>query len=71
MVKLSLTSPLSCRTDETVEGLAALSGDPRFAYDSYRRLIQMYGDIVLGCEHHDFEHALAAAKKKVTNLMIS
>jgi len=54
-----------------VEGLAALSGDPRFAYDSYRRLIQMYGDIVLGCEHHDFEHALAAAKKKVTILMIS
>jgi pyruvate,orthophosphate dikinase len=51
-------------TDQTVESLAKSTGDPRFAYDSYRRLIQMYSDIVLGCEHHDFEHALEQAKKK-------
>jgi len=49
--------------DATVEGLAKLSGDSRFAYDSYRRLIQMYADIVLGVEHHDFEVALETAKK--------
>jgi pyruvate, orthophosphate dikinase len=44
--------------DETVEGLAAKSGDPRFAYDSYRRFIQMYGDVVLGVDHHNFEELL-------------
>ena len=37
--------------DETVEGLAAISGDPRFAWDSYRRFIQMYSDVVLGLDH--------------------
>src|ERR1700691_2736281 len=36
--------------DRTVEGLAKRSGDPRFAYDSYRRFIQMYGQVVLGIE---------------------
>jgi pyruvate,orthophosphate dikinase len=41
--------------DETVEGLAAISGDPRFAWDSYRRFLQMYGEVVLGIEHHHFE----------------
>ena len=41
--------------DETVAGLAALSGDERFAYDSYRRFIQMYGDVVLGVDHYLFE----------------
>ncbi len=41
--------------DETVEGLARRSGDRRFAYDSYRRFIQMYSDVVLGVEHHQFE----------------
>ncbi len=45
-------------TDETVEGLAELSGDARFAYDSYRRFIQMYSDVVLGLEHHMFEDIL-------------
>jgi pyruvate,orthophosphate dikinase len=50
--------------DDTVEGLAKLTGDARFAYDSYRRLIQMYSDIVLAVEHSEFEHALEAAKKK-------
>ncbi len=44
--------------DETVAGLAALSGNPRFAYDSYRRFIQMYGDVVLGVDHHAFEDVL-------------
>ncbi|MEZ5996512.1 MAG: pyruvate, phosphate dikinase [Hyphomonadaceae bacterium] len=48
--------------DETVEGLAALSGDARFAYDSYRRFIQMYSDVVLELEHHVFEEILGAHK---------
>jgi len=48
--------------DETVKGLAAASGDERFAYDSYRRFIQMYGDVVLGVEHHNFEDILADHK---------
>ncbi len=41
--------------DRTVLGLAAKSGDERFAYDSYRRFLQMYGQVVLGIEHHHFE----------------
>jgi len=49
--------------DKAVEGLAKKTGNPRFAYDSYRRFIQMYGDVVLECPHEDFEHALASAKK--------
>jgi pyruvate,orthophosphate dikinase len=49
--------------DETVQALAASSGDPRFAYDSYRRFIQMYGDVVLGVEHHAFEEILEHAKE--------
>lgn len=48
--------------DETVEGLAARSKDPRFARDSYRRFIQMYANVVLGVEHHLFEEALEHAK---------
>ncbi len=44
--------------DDTVEGLAKLSGDPRFAYDSYRRFIQMYSNVVLGVSHDEFEHIL-------------
>jgi pyruvate,orthophosphate dikinase len=48
--------------DETVKGLAAQSGSPRFAYDSYRRLLQMYGDVVLGVPFADFEHLLAAKR---------
>ncbi|MDP7600378.1 MAG: pyruvate, phosphate dikinase, partial [Rhodospirillales bacterium] len=48
--------------DETVAGLANASGDERFAYDSYRRFIQMYGDVVLGVEHHHFEDILADHK---------
>ncbi|RCK41990.1 pyruvate phosphate dikinase, partial [Thalassospira profundimaris] len=48
--------------DETVEGLAAVSGDRRFAYDSYRRFIQMYGDVVLGVDHYHFEEILEIHK---------
>jgi pyruvate,orthophosphate dikinase len=48
--------------DETVEGLAQLSGDARFAYDSYRRFIQMYADVVLELEHGVFEEILGAHK---------
>jgi pyruvate,orthophosphate dikinase len=49
--------------DETVEGLAAISGDPRFAWDSYRRFIQMYSDVVLELDHGAFEEALEIAKE--------
>ena len=49
--------------DQTVEGLARESGDARFAYDSYRRFIQMYSSVVLGMDHHDFEHLLDLAKE--------
>jgi pyruvate,orthophosphate dikinase len=48
--------------DQTVEALAAKSGDRRFAYDSYRRFITMYSDVVLGFEHHHFEEILDAHK---------
>ena len=50
--------------DVTVEGLAKLTGNAHFAYDSYRRLIQMYSEFVLGVEYDDFEHALENSKKK-------
>jgi len=49
--------------DETVEGLARLSGNPRFAYDSYRRFIQMYSNVVLGLGHHHFEDILEEYKE--------
>ncbi|QDH34916.1 pyruvate, phosphate dikinase [Porphyrobacter sp. YT40] len=49
--------------DATVEGLAASSGDARFAWDSYRRFIQMYSDVVLGIDHGLFEEALEIAKE--------
>ena len=48
--------------DETVEALAKKSGDPRFAYDSYRRFITMYSNVVLGLEHHLFEDILEEHK---------
>ena len=50
--------------DETVEGLAEASGDERFAYDSYRRFLQMYGDVVLGVDHHMFEDLLEDHKDR-------
>jgi pyruvate,orthophosphate dikinase len=49
--------------DQTVEGLAARSQDRRFAYDSYRRFIQMYSDVVLGVDHHHFEDILESHKE--------
>ncbi|MCW1428399.1 pyruvate, phosphate dikinase [Novosphingobium sp. JCM 18896] len=49
--------------DATVEGLAKTSGDDRFAWDSYRRFIQMYSDVVLGIAHHLFEDALETVKE--------
>ena len=50
--------------DETVEALAQQSGDRRFAYDSYRRFIQMYSNVVLGIEHHNFEDILEDHKSR-------
>ena len=47
---------------ETVEGLSALTGNSRFAWDSYRRFTQMYGNVVLGIEHSEFEKILAEQK---------
>jgi pyruvate,orthophosphate dikinase len=51
--------------DETVEGLARLSGDRRFAFDSYRRFIQMYSNVVLNLEHHTFEEILDDHKERL------
>ena len=50
--------------DDAVEGLAASTGNPRFAYDSYRRLIQMYGEVVEGVDAHRFEQALSDLKSE-------
>ncbi len=50
--------------DETVEGLAIKANDARFAYDSYRRFIQMYSDVVLGVDHHNFEEILEIYKEE-------
>jgi len=49
--------------EQTVEGLAKQSGDERFAWDSYRRFIQMYGDVVLGVDHHEFEDVIESFKR--------
>src|SRR5690348_16251559 len=49
--------------DQSVRGLAAQSGNERFAFDSYRRLIQMFGKTVLGIDGDHFEDAIYAAKK--------
>jgi pyruvate,orthophosphate dikinase len=50
--------------DETVEGLAAISNNQRFAWDSYRRLLSMFGSTVLGIERADFDHELDKVKEK-------
>ena len=50
--------------DVTVEGLAAKTGNARFAYDSYRRFIQMYADVVLGVDHDHFEDLLDLMKNE-------
>ena len=49
--------------DETVQGLARASGNERFAYDSYRRFIQMYGDVVMGIPRRAFEDRLSELKR--------
>src|SRR6201993_3675971 len=46
--------------DRSVEGLATRTGNPRFAWDCYRRFLQMFGSVVLGLEKSDFEHELEA-----------
>lgn len=50
--------------DESVVGLANATGQKRFAYDAYRRLINMYGDVVCGVDHEHFEHAFDKIKKR-------
>jgi pyruvate, orthophosphate dikinase len=58
--------------DQTVQALAREAGDERFAYDSYRRFVQMYGDVVLGVDHDAFEtpsppSAPARASRRTTS----
>src|SRR5881397_1230644 len=50
--------------DDAVEGMARATGNPRLAYDSYRRLIQMYGNVVGGINGNRFGHALEELKKQ-------
>ncbi|SDC74772.1 pyruvate phosphate dikinase [Melghirimyces thermohalophilus] len=50
--------------DETVQGLEGLTESPRFAYDCYRRFIQMYGDVVLGIPHYRFERVIEEMKEE-------
>ncbi|MBT8485427.1 MAG: pyruvate, phosphate dikinase, partial [Phycisphaerae bacterium] len=50
--------------DAVVPGLAASTGDERFAWDAYRRLINMFGDVVMGVDHHLFEAEFDRIKKK-------
>ena len=50
--------------DAAVRGLAAESGNPRFAWDSYRRFVQMFGEVVLGVPSDDYEHALSQLKRE-------
>jgi len=50
--------------DDVIEGIIKKTGNPRFAYDIYRRFIDMFGDVVMGCDHEHFEEVIAAAKKK-------
>jgi pyruvate,orthophosphate dikinase len=50
-------------TPETIEGLIHATSDARFGYDSYRRLIQMFGNVVLGIDHDEFEEALERLKR--------
>jgi len=50
--------------DDVIEGIIEKTGNPRFAYDIYRRFIDMFGDVVMGCHHEHFEKAIHAAKVK-------
>ena len=49
--------------DQVIEGIIAKTGNARFAYDIYRRFIDMFGDVVMGCDHEYFEEKIDAAKK--------
>ena len=51
-------------TDEAVLGLIELTGNERFGWDAYRRLINMFGDVVMGMDHESFEHEFSIVKKK-------
>ncbi|HLC80131.1 MAG TPA: pyruvate, phosphate dikinase [archaeon] len=51
--------------DKTVEGFAALTKNPRAAYDSYRRFINMFGDVVMGIDHSKFEHIIHSKKESL------
>jgi len=51
--------------DQVVEGIIEKTGNPRFVYDSYRRFIDMFGDVVMGCPHEKFEQAIHSLKLKV------
>jgi pyruvate,orthophosphate dikinase len=51
--------------DATVQGIIAQSGDERFAYDAYRRFVQMYSDVVMGMDKHSLEHLLEQKKEEV------
>src|SRR5262245_30646830 len=51
-------------TDASVEGLAKKTGNARFAYDSYRRVIDMFGSTAMGVEHEDFEHEISKLKQE-------
>jgi pyruvate,orthophosphate dikinase len=50
--------------DDVIEGIIKKTKNPRFAYDIYRRFIDMFGDVVMGCSHEHFEEVIDAAKKK-------
>jgi pyruvate,orthophosphate dikinase len=50
--------------DETIRGMIAQSGDSRFAYDAYRRFIQMYSDVVMGTEKEDLDHIMEQMKER-------
>src|SRR6186713_291544 len=51
-------------TDASVEGLAKKTGNARFAYDSYRRVIDMFGSTAMNVEHEEFEHEISKLKKE-------
>jgi pyruvate,orthophosphate dikinase len=50
--------------DDVIDGIIKKTGNPRFAFDIYRRFIDMFGDVVMGCEHEHFEQVIHAAKEK-------
>ncbi|MDI7259825.1 MAG: hypothetical protein QME90_07890 [Thermodesulfobacteriota bacterium] len=51
--------------DETIEGLIKITSDGRFAYDAYRRFIQLFGKIALGVDEKEFDHILNKTKERV------